>query len=162
MRKAAWENTKYWTNDTILKIGHRAKAIALAKWSVWVKTYNSEQHAKNCYLIILECFCAKNRLTKYQIFDRWDDFENRPSCKGYSLGKMVSLGQNLKFRKTSEKRLFNHIRVVLCKKPLEKTPNILQMRRLWKSAIVQGLYPWQDGQFGSHIKIQKNMRKTIL
>ena len=65
-------------------------------------------------------FCAKNRLRKHQIFDKWDDFENRPSCKGYSLGKMVSLGQKLKFRKTCEKRFFNHIRVVLCKNRLRK------------------------------------------
>ena len=82
---------------------------------------------------------CKKPLRKHQIFDKWDDFENRPSCKGYSLGKMVSLGQKLKFRKTCEKRFFNHIRVVLCKKPLEKTPNIRQMRRFWKSAIVQRL-----------------------
>ena len=37
------KNTKYWRNETILKIAHLAKAIALAKatafakWSVWVK-----------------------------------------------------------------------------------------------------------------------------
>ena len=85
---------------------------------------------------------------------------NRPSCEGYSLGKMVSLGQKLKFTKTCEKRFFNHIRVVLCKIPLEKTPNIREMRRFLKSAILQR--PLQNGQFGSKIKIHKNMRKTIL
>ena len=47
-------------------------------------------------------FCAKNRCKKHQIFEKWDDFENRPSykgyspCKGYGLCKMVSLGQKLK------------------------------------------------------------------
>ena len=43
MQKAARKNTKYSRNETILKIGHLAKAIAqakamaFAKWSVWVK-----------------------------------------------------------------------------------------------------------------------------
>ena len=45
---------------------------------------------------------------------------------------MVSLGKKLKFRKTCEKRFFNHIRVVLREKPLEKTPNIREMRRFLK------------------------------
>ena len=43
VQKTARKNTKYWRNETILKIGHLAKAIAHAKsiafgkWSVWVK-----------------------------------------------------------------------------------------------------------------------------
>ena len=42
-KKNAQKNTKYSRNPTILKIGHlakgiaHAKAIAFAKWSVWVK-----------------------------------------------------------------------------------------------------------------------------
>ena len=44
-------------------------------------------------------FCAKNRLRKHQIFEKWDDFENRPSCQGYRLCKIVSLGQKLKLKK---------------------------------------------------------------
>ena len=35
--KTTPENTKYSRNETILKIGHHAKAIAFAKRSVWVK-----------------------------------------------------------------------------------------------------------------------------
>ena len=43
VQKNARKNTKYSTNETILKIGYLAKAIAHAKamafanWSVWVK-----------------------------------------------------------------------------------------------------------------------------
>ena len=51
----------------------------------------------------LELFCAKNRSQKHQIFEKWDDFENRPSCKGYRLCKMVSLGQKLRWPKTFSK-----------------------------------------------------------
>ena len=37
VQKIARKNTKYLRNETIFKIGHLAKAIAFAKWSVWVK-----------------------------------------------------------------------------------------------------------------------------
>ena len=40
---------------------------------------------------------------------------------------MVRLGQKLKMPKTCEKPFYNSITVVLCKKPLEKTPNIGEM-----------------------------------
>ena len=58
---------------------------------------------------------------------------------GYSPCKKVSLGQNLKIRKRCEKRRFyDHIRVDVCKKPRQKTPNskkkgenlILKMARI--------------------------------
>ena len=126
-------------NETILKIGHLAKAIDFAKWSVWLKNSNGQKRAKNDSASTLELFCAKNRLKKHQIFEKWDHFENRPSCKGYRLCKMVSLGQKFKWPKTCEKRFYKHVRVVLCKKPLEKTPNIREMRPFWKSAILQSL-----------------------
>ena len=45
------------------------------------------------------------------------------------LCKMVSLGHIFELPKTCEKRFYNHIRVVLWKKPLEKTPSIQGMRR---------------------------------
>ena len=37
VQKAAPKNTKYWRNETTLKIGHHAKAIAHAKSSLWLK-----------------------------------------------------------------------------------------------------------------------------
>ena len=43
VQKTARKNTKYSRNETILKVGHlakaiaHAKAIAFSKWSVWVK-----------------------------------------------------------------------------------------------------------------------------
>ena len=45
-------------------------------------------------------------------------------CKGYSLCKMVSFGQKLKMPKTCKKPFYKNIKVVLCKKPFEKIPNI--------------------------------------
>ena len=75
---------------------------------------------------------------------------------------MVNLGQKLKMPKTSEKPSHKIIRVLLCKKPLEQTSNIREMRKFWKSAILQRLYPLQNGQFRSKIKNAKIMRKRIL
>ena len=133
------KKTKYWRNETILKIGHLAKAIDFAKWSVWVKTSNGKKSFKNDSTSTLELFCAKNRCKKHQILEKWDHFENPPSCKGYTLCKMVSLGQNFKSPKTCEKRFYKHVRVLLCKKPLEKAPNIREMRPVSKSATLQRL-----------------------
>ena len=58
--------------------------------------------------------------------------EKWPQCKGYSLCKMVSLGQIIKLPKTCEKRFYKHIRDVLGKKRLQKTPYIWKMGRIWK------------------------------
>ena len=46
----------------------------------------------------------------------------------FCLCKMVSLGQKLKIPKPCEKRSYKNIGGVLCKKPLQKTPNIREMR----------------------------------
>ena len=60
---------------------------------------------------------------------------------GYSPCKMVSLGQKLKMPKRCEKRFYDHIRVVLCKKPLQKTPNIGRNESILKMAKI-GQYAW--------------------
>ena len=86
----------------------------------------------------LELFCGKNQSKKHQIFEKWDDFENRPSCKGYSpckgysLWKLVSLGQKLTMPKTCEKPFYKNFRAALCKKPLEKTYKYSRNKALWK------------------------------
>ena len=38
VQKTARKNIKYSRNETILKMGYHAKAIAHGKWSVWVKS----------------------------------------------------------------------------------------------------------------------------
>ena len=49
-------------------------------------------------------------------------------AKAIDFAKMVSLGQKLKMPKTCEKLFYKNIKVVLCKIPLEKAPNIREMR----------------------------------
>ena len=82
---------------------------------------------KRFYKHVRVVLWEKKPLEKTQIFKKWDHFENRPSCEGYRLCKTVSLAQKFKCPETCEKRFYKHVRVVLCKKPLEKTPNIREM-----------------------------------
>ena len=131
MEKTASQNTKCSRNETILKMEHHAKAIySLRKIvSLGQKLKVKKKSEKRFFNHIRVVLCKKNRFTKHQIFEKSDDFENRPSCKGYSLCKLVSLGQKLKAEKRCQKRFFIHIGVVLCKKPLHKTPNVREIRR---------------------------------
>ena len=115
-------------------------------------------HFKNNY----QLFCAKNRSKKHQIFTKLDHFKNRPSYKGYSPCEILTLGQKLKLQKTCQNLFYKSFKVVLQKNPLEKTPNIREIRPFLKSAILQRLQPMQNSHFGSKIKILKNMSKSIL
>ena len=93
------------------------------------------KNEKNHSTRTLQLFCAKNRSQKHKIFVKLGNIENRPfgkgysPSKGYSLCKMVSLGQKLKISKTCEKSFYKNIRVNICKKPLQKKPNIREMRQ---------------------------------
>ena len=95
--KSAGKNNKYSKNETILKIGHHAKAIAHAKSSLCFKNLNSKKHVKIHPINHLQLFCAKNRSKKHQILEKSDHCENPPSCKGYSPCKILTLGSKLKF-----------------------------------------------------------------
>ena len=61
--------------------------------------------------------------------------------------------KNQKFQKTCQNSFYKSSRVVLSKKPLQKTPNIREMRPLSKSAIMQR--PMQNPHFASKIKSSK-------
>ena len=126
VQKTALKNTKYSRNESILKIGHHAKAIAHAKSSLWIKKKNSKKHVKIHSTNHLQLFCTKDRSKKHQIFEKWEHFENRPSCK------ILTLAQKLKFQKTCQNPFYKSFRVVLCKKPLQKTPNIRQNKSIFE------------------------------
>ena len=58
------------------------------------------------------------------------------ACKGYSPCKIFTLAQKLKFQKTCQNLFYKSFTVVFCKKPLQKTLNIREMRSFSKSAIL--------------------------
>jgi len=82
--------------------------------------------------------------------------------KGYNPCKILTLGQKLRFQKTCQNPLYKSFKVVLYKKPLQKTLNIREMRPFWKSPIMQRLYFMQNPYLGTKIKIPKNMSKSVL
>ena len=80
-------------------------------------------------------FHAKNGSKKRLFLEKSEQFENDqkwPQCKGYSPCKKLSLSQKIKLPKACEKRFYKHIKVVLCKKRLEKQANIRKMRAFRK------------------------------
>ena len=129
VQKTARKKTKYSRNETIFKVGHHAKAVAHAKSSVWVKKKIPKNCLKSILQIIYSCSVKKKNCSKkHQIFEKWDHFEKRPSCKGYSPCKILTLGQKLKFQKTCQNPFYKSFTDGLCKKLLEKRPNIREMR----------------------------------
>ena len=62
----------------------------------------------------------------------FENCQKWPPSKGYRLCKIVTLGQKLKMHKNMLKTFLQHIAVVLCKKRLQKTANIREIRAFWK------------------------------
>ena len=91
--------------------------------------------------------------------------QNWPPRKGYSLCKMVSLGQKLKMPKRCQKRFYDHIKVVVCKKPLLKKPNIGKTTAFgkWpKLATRQRLYSLcKMVSLGQKLKMPKRCQKRF-
>ena len=114
------------------KNGHNAKANSPCKiFSLGQKIKLPKTCEKRLYKHIRVVLCKKNRSKKKLLFQKLEHFENGqkwPQRKGYSPCKILSLGQKIKLSKTWGKRLYKHIRVVLCKKWLAKTGNIRKMR----------------------------------
>ena len=130
-------------NETILKIGHLAKAIAhakpidFAKWSVLVKNFKCQKHAKKHAKRTLEMFSAKKTARKNTKYSR-----NAKSLKIGHLAKAIAHAKAIDFAKWSfwvknlkcQKHAKNHstrtLEVFCGKKTLEKTPNIPEMREV--------------------------------
>ena len=90
--KPCKKKTKDSRNEKILKIGHHAKVIPMQR----LKPLQNGQfgskikNAKNRQKTILQkhqsCSVGKPS-EKHPRFEKWEDFQNRPSCKGYSPSK---------------------------------------------------------------------------
>ena len=122
-----WKMRVFWK---LPKIATGQRLCLCKKVSLGQKLKVPKRYEKRLYEHIRIVLCQK-RLEKQLIFQKWEDFENWqkwPLGKGYSLCKMASLGQKLKVPKTYEKRLYKRIRIVLCKKQVEKTANVRKMR----------------------------------
>ena len=102
VQKAAPKNTKYSINETILKIGHHAKAIGHAKSSFLGQKLKFQKTCQNPFYKSFTVVLCKKLLQKTLNIREIDHFENWPSCKGYSPCKILTLGQKLKSKKTCQ------------------------------------------------------------
>ena len=85
--------------------------------------------SKSILQIIYNCSTQKTapKNTKYSRNDSILKIGHHP-FKGNSLCKILTLGQKLKFQKTCQNPFYKSFRVVLCKKLLQKTLNIREMK----------------------------------
>ena len=81
-------------------------------------------------LQIISTFSVQKTATKNTKYSRNDSILKigHHACKGYSPCKILTLAQKLKFQKTCQNPFYKSFRVVLCKKPFQKTLNIPEMR----------------------------------
>ena len=129
VQKTAPKNTKYSRNESILKIGHHhAKAIAHAKSSLWLKIKIPKNMSKSILQIIQSCSVQKTapKNTKYSRNESILKIGHH--AKAIAHAKSSLWPQKLKFQKTCQNPFYKSFRVVLCKKPLQKTLNIREMR----------------------------------
>ena len=138
VQKTAPKNTKYSRNESILKIGHHegyspCKILTLGQKLKFQKT------CQNHSTIHFQLFCAKKPLKKTLNIREMRPFWKSAIMQGYSPCKILTLGQKLKFQKTCQNLFYKSFPGFVCRKPLQKTLNIREMRAFWKSAIMQRL-----------------------
>ena len=139
VQKTAPKNTKYWRNESILKIGHHAcKGYSPCKIPTLAQKLKFQKTCQNPFYKSFRVVLCKKTAPKHTKYSRNQSILkiSNHACKGYSPCKILTLAQKLKVQKTCQNQFYKSFRVVLCKKPLKKTPNNREMRAFWKSAIV--------------------------
>ena len=89
------------------KNGHNTKAIAHAKYSVWIKKLKLPKTCeKRFYKHIKVVLCKKGLLKTANIWKMrtFSKDQKWPQCEGYRQCKILSLDQKIKLAKTCEKR----------------------------------------------------------
>ena len=110
------------------------------------------------------CAVQKTARKKHQILEKWDNFQNRPHCKGYSpckgysLCKMVGLGHKLKMSQMWEKLFHKNNRVVLCKKLLEKHQIFEKCDNFENGPSCKGYSLWKMVGLGQKLKMSKHAK----
>ena len=130
-------------------------AIAHAKSSLWVKNYDFKTYIKIHSINQLQLFGAKNRFKKHQIFEKWDYFQNRPSGKGYSPCKILTLGQKLKFKKHVKIHSTNYLEFFCAKIPFKKHQIFEKWDHFQNRPWCKGYSPCKILTLGQKLKFQK-------
>ena len=131
VQKTAPKNTKYSRNESILKIGrHACKGYSPCKILTLAQKLKFQKTCQNPFYKSFTVVLCKKPLQKNTKYSRNESILKigHHACKGYSPCKILTLAQKLKFQKTCQNPFYKSFTVVLCKKPLQKTPNIREMR----------------------------------
>ena len=131
LQKTALKNTKYSRNKSILKIGHHAcKGYSPCKILTLAQKFKFQKTCQNPFYKSFRVALCKKPLQKNTKYSRNESILKicHHACKGYSPCKTLTLAQKLKFQKTCQNPFYKSFRVLLCKKPLQKTLNIREMR----------------------------------
>ena len=129
--KTAPKNTKYSRNESILKnrpsCMQRLQPMQTPHFGSKIKI--PKNMSKSILLIISSCSVQKTatKNTKYSRNESILKIRHH-ACKGYSPCKILILAQKLKFQKKCQNPFYKSFPVVLCKKPLQKTLNVREMR----------------------------------
>ena len=137
LQKTAPKNTKYSRNNSILKTGHHAcKGYSPCKILTLAQKLKFQKTCQNPFYKSFRVVLCKKPLEKTNSTNESILKIGHHACKGYSPCKIFSLAQKLKFQKTCQNPFYKSFRVVLWKKPLQKTLSIRDMRAFWRSAIM--------------------------
>ena len=127
MQKTAPKNTKYSRNETILKITHLAKAIAIAEFAHFGSNIKNAKNMRKTILQQHYSWSVQKTAPKNTKYSKNETIlkigrlaKALAHAKAIAFAKLVILGQKLKMHKTSEKRFHNNIIVGLCKNPPQK------------------------------------------
>ena len=137
--KTTPKNNKYLRSESILKIGHHAckgyspcKILTFSQKLKLKKTCQNPFYKSFTVVLCKKTFPENTKYSRNEIIFK----TGHHACKGYSPCKILTFAQKLKFKKTCQNPFYKSFTVVLCKKPLQKTLNIREMRAFSKSAIM--------------------------
>ena len=140
MQKAAPKNTKYSRNERIFRTSHHqckgyrpCKILTLAQKLKFRKTCQNPFYKSFKFLFRKKTAPRKTKYSRNETIFKIGLHQ----CKGYSLWKILTLGQKLKFQKTCQNPFYKSFESVLWKKLPQKTLNIREMRAFYKSAIIR-------------------------
>ena len=131
VQKTAPKNTKYSRNESILKIGHHAcKGYSPCKILTLAQKLKFQKNMSKSIVEIIWRRSVQKTAPKNNKYSRNESILKigHRACKGYSPCKILTLAQKLNFQKTCQNPFYKSFGVVLCKKPLQKTLNIREMR----------------------------------
>ena len=129
----------------------------------------AKTHAKNVSTTHCSCSMQKTDRKKQLIFEKWDHFENCqnwPPSKGYSLCKTVTLAQKLKMQKNYAK----NVSTTHCGCSMQKRVRQKQLKvEKWDHLENSQKWPPSKGYslckivtLSQTLKMHKNMLKTFL